>query len=161
MKTEILKYHLQKLEHFGERVTPARKLILEILCSSDTHLTSGEILEEVKSIQEKTNALAKASRASVFRTLDLFLKLSIVHPSFALNGNTKFVLAEPDGHHAHLVCPYCLETKELDDCFVHDLDEIVQQNYQRKVSGHLLEIYSYCDNCLHEPTDERVKGTNQ
>ena len=52
-----------------------------------------------------------------------------------------------DGHHAHIVCPRCLNVTEIDECHVsHALSKIAQE-HDIHVAGHLLEVYGLCAPC--------------
>jgi Fur family ferric uptake transcriptional regulator len=146
------RFHLQRLKTAGQKITAARKNILHILCDSAEHLGSKEILQRVSRLDEQI------SRASVFRTIELFLKLSIIRPTVSQSGVPRFVLTEDNGHHAHLTCPYCMKTTELEECYVPGVEEKILKKYGRVVSGHLLEIYSYCADCLKDEQLDGISG---
>ncbi len=125
----------------GERITPARDQILRIICKSGHHLTSREILSEIES------SGGSASRTSVFRTLDLLTRMSILRPTYVESQTPSYVLMSADGHHGHIICPECQSVLEIEECELHDVLPVLEKRYGRKFIGHLLECYALCDTC--------------
>jgi len=132
---------LEKIQRFGHKLTPTRKLVLEILCKEHNHLTSREILAQA----EKQNP--EVSRASLFRTLDLFTRCAIVRPTYVENGTPSFVLLNPHGHHAHIICPGCQKVEELEGPYIDGLAQQMIDQLDRNVSGQLVEFYGFCEDC--------------
>lgn len=131
---------IRKLRESGNKLTHARLVVLQALENYSGHPTSADILEAVEAIDESVG------RASVFRSLDLFTKLSIIRPIFVTTGSPQYVLM-PDGHHHHIVCLNCNKTIEFENCGLSDLENELISRFGVQLSGHLLEFYGICQDC--------------
>jgi Fur family ferric uptake transcriptional regulator len=91
------------LRERGERVTLARRAVLEVLARTHEHLSA----DDVAVLLEATHP--SVHRASVYRTLDLLTRLGIVSHIHANGGATVYHLAAaPAGHeHLHAHCRLC------------------------------------------------------
>jgi Fur family ferric uptake transcriptional regulator len=140
---------VRALRHAGYKLTTPRLTILHILEEHGGHLTSAELLSLV---QQRDPSIG---RASVFRTLDLMIKLGIICTSLQ-GGSTVHYLLMPGGHHHHIVCTMCNRLIEFADCRLESLIQAVQEQYGVRVDGHLLELYGVCRDCrvLEQPQVE-------
>ena len=129
------------LKDNGCKLTNARKVVLDVLLQRDAHLTSAEIIEQVK---EKDPTVG---RASIFRSLELFTELGIIHPTNYDAQMTRYVVMEDNGHHAHLVCNLCKQVIDLGDCQLEPVLARYAAENQFEVTGHLLELYGVCQHC--------------
>lgn len=132
---------IEKLRAANYKITTARTTVLQVLHESEGHLTSSEIVERVAEIDPEIG------RASVFRTLDLLIQLSLVRPTYIDTRAMVYVLLEMDGHHSHIVCTNCSRVIEIDDCALGTYIETLQQKYNIQLTGHLLEMYGICAQC--------------
>ena len=132
------------LKSSGYKLTSPRLTILNLLEQSGGHTTSAELLTLV----EKTDP--SIGRASVFRTLDLLIKLGIVWTS-GQGGSTIHYMVMPGGHHHHIVCKHCNKLIEFSDCGLGKLLANLERDYGVQVEGHLLEVYGICRECQAEP----------
>lgn len=131
---------VRRLRESGNKLTHARLVVLQVLEDYPGHPTSADVLEAVEAIDESVG------RASVFRALDLFTKLSIIRPTFVTSGSPQYVMM-PGGHHHHIVCLNCNKTIEFDDCGLNDLEADLSARFGVTLTGHLLEFYGFCQNC--------------
>ncbi len=131
---------VQALRNAGYKMTGPRLTILDILEQSGGHITSAELLSRV----EQRNS--SIGRASVFRTLDLMIKLGIVWTSVQ-GGSTVHYMLMPGGHHHHIVCTNCDKLIEFEDCRLGALIASLEHEYGVRVEGHLLELYGVCRDC--------------
>jgi Fur family ferric uptake transcriptional regulator len=137
---------LNRLRNFGFKLTDARRAVLEVFCSADVHLTSAEIVSRVEQID------SKIGRASIFRTLELLTGLAIIRPSFTQNiAIPTYVLLAENGHHSHIICTNCHAVLELEECEVDHLKDDLENRYNITLSGHMLELYGICQDCLNLP----------
>ena len=132
----------QRLREAGYKLTNARLAVLNIIESRDGHITSAEVLEE-------TNKVApEIGRASVFRALDLFTRLSIIRPTYINDSTTPTYVLLPDGHHHHIICTNCGRVIEFDECHLEPLEHELERQFKVRLTGHLLEFYGLCAMCL-------------
>ncbi len=131
---------VQALRNAGYKMTGPRLTILDILEKSGGHITSAELLSLV---EQRDPSIG---RASVFRTLDLMIKLGIVWTSVQ-GGSTVHYMLMPGGHHHHIICTNCDKLIEFDDCRLGALISSLEREYGVHVEGHLLELYGLCQDC--------------
>ena len=132
---------LQKLRDAGYKITNARRAVLRVLQESGGHLTSADVLARV---EEQDPSVG---RASVFRTLDMLTTLGIIRPTYLRASTPTYVLMSQDGHHSHIICTHCDRVIELDDCQVQSLARELEDRYNVRLVGHLLEFYGLCEDC--------------
>lgn len=128
------------LEQNGHRLTAARQSILNVLVSSDGHVTADELVELVREQNPKVG------RMTVYRTLDLLSELGLVRPIYQGTGAAHYVLMQ-NGHHHHLICSRCARVVEFDDCLLERLEETIGGRFNFQMQGHLVELYGLCPNC--------------
>lgn len=132
----------QRLRDAGHKLTHARLTVLNVMEASGGHITSAEVLEQVGQLD------GTIGRASVFRTLDLLTSLSIIRPTYIHSSLTPTYVLLPDGHHHHIICTQCNRVIEFDDCGLSEIAEALEARLHVRLTGHLLEFYGLCDNCL-------------
>ncbi|HWM15021.1 MAG TPA: Fur family transcriptional regulator [Microbacterium sp.] len=91
------------LRDHGERVTGARRAVLETLARTHEHVTADQVVAMLESSRPDVH------RATVYRTLDLLTELGVVSHLHASGGATVYHLAaSPVGHeHLHAHCRLC------------------------------------------------------
>lgn len=131
---------LRALKAAGYKITGPRQTILEIIEHSNGHMTAAELLAAVESRD------SSIGRASVFRTLDLMVKVGILWPSVQ-GGSTVHYMLMPNGHHHHIICTRCAKRIEFEDCLLGELISGLEEKYGVHIEGHLLELYGICNTC--------------
>lgn len=131
----------QRLRDSGYKLTNARLVVLNIIESRDGHVTSADVLEETGRVAPEIG------RASVFRALDLFTRLSIIRPTYINDSTTPTYVLLPDGHHHHIICTNCDRIIEFDECHLEPLERELERQFDVKLTGHLLEFYGLCAAC--------------
>jgi Fur family ferric uptake transcriptional regulator len=134
----------QRLRDSGHKLTNARMTILKILEEHEGHMTSADVLEAVE------QAAPEIGRASVFRTLELFTRLSLIRPTYISDSSTPTYVMLPDGHHHHIICTGCDRVIEFEDCHLENLEHDLQDKFNVQLTGHLLEFYGLCPECTPE-----------
>jgi Fur family transcriptional regulator, ferric uptake regulator len=141
MSEETLSPRAKRLRDAGHKLTSARLTVLRVIETAGGHLTSTEILNQVNV------ADANIGRASVFRALELFTRLSIIRPTFIESSMTPTYVLLPDGHHHHIICTNCNQVIEFENCGLNKLAQELERSLNVQLSGHLLEFYGLCANC--------------
>lgn len=86
----------------GQRVTAARRALLDVLAQTQEHLNADEIAERMGRLAPDVH------RATVYRTLDSLVTLGIVTHVHLPHGAATYHLADGDAHgHLHLACRSC------------------------------------------------------
>lgn len=136
-----LSLRAQRLREAGYKLTNARLTILNVLEEHGGHMTSAEVLEKVD------QAAPEIGRASIFRALDLFTRLSIIRPTYINDSSTPTYVLLPGGHHHHIICTNCARVIEFEDCHLDRLEQELEARFRVKLTGHLLEFYGLCIDC--------------
>jgi Fur family ferric uptake transcriptional regulator len=135
MPLDTLKALLKKS---GASLTKPRKTIFNLMLNQDPQ--SMQVL--VKRAENKVD------RATVYRTIDLFEQLGIVH---RLNIGWKYKIELSDvflGHHHHFHCSNCSKTFTLQPNPMLETmidSAVAKEGYSPR--GHQLEVYGLCQNC--------------
>jgi len=146
MKQERVQAVINLLKDKGEKITPARKGILEVLAETDQLLNVAEIYEALR----RKDILVNYS--TVYRTLDHFLKHNLVE-KLIITGEAKYKLVEHQQHIHHLICKECHSTQPIAYCLYDDLEEIIKAKTKFLPLEHRLEIYGFCEQCQKKHRD--------
>jgi len=126
------------LKEKGFSLTKPRKIIFDLMFN-----------QEPQSLQVLSKRVeGKVDRATVYRTIELFERLGIVH---RLNIGWKYKVELSDvfhGHHHHFYCTNCGRTYPLEPNPM--LETMIDSAVSREgyaPRGHQLEIYGLCSNC--------------
>jgi len=130
---------LKKLTSSGYKITPQRRLILEVIAGSDRHLTAEEVSEKVKEMQPSI------SLATIYRNINLLVELSLLSKLDLHSGPPRYELFQGHGH--HLVCLGCGAAIKLGICPMQgDVLKVIEEN-GFEVYSHHFEITGYCKEC--------------
>lgn len=129
---------LQQLSESGYKITPQRRLILEVLQESNRHLTANEIAERVKTIQPSVSV------ATIYRNLNLLVEAGLIGRLDLTEGPARFELFK--GHNHYMLCLGCGRTIKLDCPMEGKIQRIIEAN-NFEVASHHFEITGYCKYC--------------
>lgn len=133
MKHEI-NYLKDYLESYKINVSNIRIFILDILLSSDNHLTADEIYKELK------NIMPTLSKTSVYNTLDLFIEKQLIKSVKLDEKETRFDIKTSP--HGHFKCIKCNKVYDFDINNVRykDLEDF-------EILKNDIQLYGLCKNC--------------
>ena len=133
MKHEI-NYLKDYLESYKINVSNIRIFILDILLSSDNHLTADEIYKELK------NIMPTLSKTSVYNTLDLFIEKELIKSVKLDEKETRFDIKTSP--HGHFKCIKCNKVYDFDINNVRykDLEDF-------EILKNDIQLYGLCKNC--------------
>jgi Fur family ferric uptake transcriptional regulator len=131
----------QKLRSAGYKLTNARLSVLQALEQTDGHMTSTQVLDAVSQLAPEVG------RASVFRALELFTRLSLIRPTYIDSSATPTYVLLPGGHHHHIICTNCNRVIEFEECQLDALEAELERRLNVQLTGHLLEFYGLCADC--------------
>jgi Fur family ferric uptake transcriptional regulator len=127
------------LKEKGLRMTPQRRLILDIVDESGGHMTGEEIVRIVQSKMPGVN------KSTVYRTLELLEKLECVCKSES--GDRYIYHHAEEGHHHHLVCSKCNKTVDCDEDLFTPVEKALRSKYGFNVDFKHIVIKGVCENC--------------
>ena len=144
-----------KLKGFGYKITEGREAILEFLASSENHVSAEDIYKAIHS--EYPNV----GLTTIYRTLDILEKMSLVYCFDFGDGRARYELAEgPKGahHHHHLVCTSCNRVIDYTDFIKEEVKLLTEtekglsEKYNFRITNHLIQFYGVCDSCQVKKT---------
>lgn len=134
------------LRRQGERVTAARRAVIDVLDSTTEHLTADEIA---------VRAAASAPgvhRTTVYRALTTLGDLGLVSHTHVAGSATIYHLmatgqhhAEPD--HAHAQCTTCNRIIDIDEGLLEPLAQTLRQDIDFRVAVHHAALLGTCSSC--------------
>jgi Fe2+ or Zn2+ uptake regulation protein len=130
----------EELQSKGCKVTPQRRLILEIIHNSEAHvLTAEEIVNLAREQQPNISA------STVYRNLNTLTELGLIKRLDSMGEGWRYELNS--AHHHHLVCLKCHSTVAIDFCpMSREVSELIERS-GFEISDHSFEIKGYCSKC--------------
>jgi Fur family ferric uptake transcriptional regulator len=138
MKEDIFR---KLLEERGWRLTKQRHAILQKAFSCKGHFDPESLY---LAMREKG---MKASRASVYRTLNLLCECGLVEKVGKTEQGTIYEQSVGRKHHDHMVCINCGKIIEFYSEILEKLQEELCRERYFKGKSHTLEIRGYCRHC--------------
>ena len=124
----------QKCIEMGVKLTEQRKIIAQVMSSSDDHPNVDELYSRVSNIDPKI------SIATVYRTVKLFEESGILTKHDFKGGKARYeTLVE--SHHDHLIDIKSGEIIEFVDEDIEKLQKKVAEKYGYNLVDHKLELY--------------------
>ncbi len=131
-----------RLKEQGYRVTKPRRAVLEVLGAEPICLTPEEIHRQARRRHRRLGLV------TVYRTLALLEKLSLVQRVHTEAGRHAFVaVRSQEGHRHQLVCRTCKRVEEFSDCDLEDVLEGLQERTGFAIEAHHLEVVGQCPKC--------------
>jgi len=130
------------LKEKGLRLTPQRRLILDIIHEADAHLTAEEIINSVQSKMPGVN------KSTIYRTLELLEELNCV---FKSEVDDKFIYHHAEeGHHHHIICRKCGKSIDCDEHIFHSVETSLNKEYGFHADFKHVVTTGLCSDCLNK-----------
>lgn len=123
----------------GGRATPSRRIILEILFETDSHLTAEEL---TTSVQRRA---PDVHLSTIYRNLEELQKLGVIEHAHLGHGPATYLLASHA--HAHFVCDQCGKRVEARDELFSDLARKAKGQLGFTIDPHHFAILGRCAEC--------------
>ena len=128
-----------KLKEKGLKLTPQRRLILDVIHDSGGHITAEEILDYVEAKVPGVN------KSTIYRTLELLEELGCVFKS-ELSDRFIYHHAE-EGHHHHLVCRTCGKSIDCDEDLFLPVKRAADKKYGFRADFNHVVVSGLCVDC--------------
>jgi Fur family ferric uptake transcriptional regulator len=129
---------MELLSNNSLRVTNPRIEILQILKANHHPLTISQIHSKIKS--------KGTDLATVYRTINSFLKFSIVSEVDFKDEFKRYELIFDRHHHHHIVCKVCKKVENVDFCVGDRIEKDLKKRGYKDIS-HSLEFFGICETC--------------
>ena len=125
------------LENRGYKPTARRMAIADLL----------EQKHEGFTIEALSKELPSVGRATLYRTIKLFLEVGIVCKVATMDGARVYSLSRVDHHHHHYVCVECGAVEEFNAATVERTLNAISAEFRGEVVDHRFELYVNCGHC--------------
>ena len=123
------------------RYTQQRQAIWDELCSSEEHRDAEEIY-----LSLRKNGII-ASRATVYRTIDVLVKNKLVRKLDLGDGKALYENKIDATHHDHLICVQCGKIEEFIDDNIEKIQDDIVKSFGYKMIRHIHQLFVLCDEC--------------
>ena len=138
MSIDDMKRFQAVLSSHQYRVTHARETTFKLLLNPDP--------QSMRELIHKANG--EVDRVSIYRSVELFEKLGIVHRIYV---GWKYKLELSDefiAHHHHLACLTCGKVIDIqDEKHIDEFIDMISKQFNFTARRHQFEIDGYCENC--------------
>ncbi len=134
---------LVTLKQKGLKLTPQRRLIVDIIHNAREHLSAEDIIAAVRLRMPGVN------KSTIYRTLEILEQAGCVYKS---DTNDRFIYHHAEeGHHHHLVCTRCGKTIECAEGLFHPVEQSLARHYGFAADFKHVVINGLCDSCRKAP----------
>jgi Fur family ferric uptake transcriptional regulator len=130
----------RRLRAAQKRITPQRRLILDILVETDRHLDAHEIYERGRRQD------VRLSLSTVYRTLAVLKETGVVRELYLDQDHHHYELDDKD-EHSHLVCLSCGRVIEVDSEPFAEAATAVGEAHGFDIASAQVELAGYCARC--------------
>ena len=123
------------------RYTKQRQFIWDEICNTDDHRDAEEIY-----LTLRKNGLS-ASRATVYRTIDVLVKNNLVRKLEIGDGPARYENKIDAAHHDHLICVKCGKIEEFMDETIESKQDQIVEDLGFKMIRHIHQLFVLCDKC--------------
>lgn len=127
----------------GLRLTPQRKLILNIIRQAGGHLTIEQIYRHARERNPRLNL------ATVYRNLDVLCDLRLVVAADIGGGTWVYESAGEQPHH-HLVCRSCGDIARIEHSELVELFQQIDHRYHFTIDMDHMALFGLCARCREE-----------
>lgn len=133
------------------KYTPERRKIFKEIFQSNEHFDADQLFGRLKAHDNRV------SRATVYRTLDLLLRLGLVTRVCLGEKSALYVNADHWTRHGHLVCISCGRIQEFPVATMEKSleDACCQHNFSAK--SRCIQISGYCEDCTNKSLIEMTR----
>lgn len=134
---------LEALDEQGYRSTAPRRSLAAVIGEQDRHFTAEGLRGQLP---------PSMGRATVYRTLKILVDSGVLCRVLLEDGDLHYQLSH-HGHHHHLLCVICGSSQDLTGCDIEDVLVDTSSRHGFELSGHWLEVYGRCRNCIGRAQD--------
>jgi Fur family ferric uptake transcriptional regulator len=127
----------------GQRYTPRRRALVQLLADRDQPLTIPQLLEQRRDL----------AQSSAYRNLAVLERAGVVHRIVTTDEFARYELAEDlTEHHHHLICSECGDVADftVPGAVEHEIEAALSKVAKRagfRTTGHRLDLVGTCSSC--------------
>jgi Fur family zinc uptake transcriptional regulator len=131
---------MQQLKEMGCKLTPQRRLLIEVLLASDGAMTVDDIYRKIRATYPEVGL------DTVYRNLRLLIKLAVVD-EVKRPGRLAQYSVNREVHEHGLICLECGKEISLNHCPIKELEAVAREEYGFIIASHRIELFGYCTSC--------------
>ena len=128
------------LRQHGYKLTPQRRAVVQVVTSSNDHLTPNDINEKIRDIYPGTGLV------TIYRTLEILTELGLICEVHS-GGSCRSYTMGSRQHHHHLICSGCGTVVDFTGYYLDGLEKNLSEDSGFRIDGHLLEFIGLCRKC--------------
>jgi Fur family ferric uptake transcriptional regulator len=122
------------------KLTKERKAVLQEIFLHRGHLEAEDILHNLRKKK-------RASRATIYRTLELLVDSGIVRKVDFGHGHSHYEHVLGHAHHEHMVCLKCGKVIEFSDKKIESSLKKLCEKIGFEHTSHCFQVFGYCKDC--------------
>jgi Fur family ferric uptake transcriptional regulator len=127
------------LKETGHRLTPQRRLILDLIHDAHRHVGAEEIFDYVQTRAPGVN------KSTIYRTLKLLEQMGCV---FKSEHDDRIIYHHAEeGHHHHLICQSCGKSFECEEGLFFPVQRAIEEKYGFWVEFRHMVLSGLCSEC--------------
>lgn len=130
---------LRLLRQHGDKATPARRILLEILVSSRGHRSAEDLAAQVRDHAPDVHL------TTIYRNLEELDRLKIIDRTRLDHGPATYHLSS--AAHGHLACEHCGSITEVPDDLFQQLAQTTIERYRFRIEPQRSAVIGCCANC--------------
>lgn len=139
MGNEQVDEGIDAIRSSGGRVTPTKRMVLEILATHPGHVS----VDALTALVQETSP--EVASSTIYRIVEEFERIGVVEHSHAGKGPATYHLRSAT--HGHLVCHHCGEMIEADPALYTQLVKEAKRRYDFLVDPHHFAVLGTCRRC--------------
>ncbi len=128
------------LRRYGYKLTPQRRAVIQVIASSQDHLTPATIYKKMHQDHPSIGLV------TIYRTLEILAKLELICELHA-GGICRSYTISTLQHHHHLICSNCGVVIDFTGHDLSELEQSLSKGSGFRIDGHLLEFFGLCQVC--------------
>ena len=128
------------MRQHGYKLTPQRRAVVQVVTSSNDHLTPNDINEKIRGIYPGIGLV------TIYRTLEILTELGLVCEVHS-GGSCRSYTMGSRQHHHHLICSGCGTVVDFTGHYLDGLEKNLSEESGFRIDGHLLEFIGLCREC--------------
>lgn len=133
---------LADIRKSGERLTIQRRLVIEALAFTHTHMSTAAVRDYI----EANHPDQVIPEPTIYRILQWLKDLRMVSQTDMAEHGIVYEIIGASLHH-HLICLNCGKTEDIDDDLFSNLRQQLHNKYHFRTRIDHMAIYGYCDEC--------------
>lgn len=125
----------------ADYVTRPREWIASVLAREPRFLSAAQIHQRLR------RAGTRVSLSTVYRTLERLRNRGDITARADAEGETTYMLCEPERHHHHAICRACGRVEDVDCAATDQFADSLHALHGFALDGHAMEFFGTCRDC--------------